>query len=738
MRLYLKTFGVALSTFVLVAISLSWLNYASISESEAAANNNLTVDKASYLGDSNDDRVLGTAQSSNNIYLAGKGAKLYSSNQGVGASGVAAGFVHSIDKTTQQIQWSRSFPSEVTDIQFNSSTNQLVVVGAFGLYTFNEDGTIGWNAMPASANTGTDIRVDVANDGTIAVSNLSRVTVYNSTGTPITTTPFSPSGKFTTDIAIHSASNSIIVSGETQKDGAPCTQYRAGWMRAYDYQGVLKWTDYDWDKSAVGNDCADAMPKRVDIGEDGKLYMAAESAGGNSVFRHDPRNLTQNKDANGINFQVAYDAATNAYQTSSNHITYYGRYDPNTGNLEKNQFVLARLSNNNGNTILPRDITADANGNVYIAGTSNASFPDRASQSINSEIIGGYGGQDSWVFKVPSSFASRELSTSFVKNISPTMGSKGQLMSISVKGDDVVVGGYLSLNGTTPSQSITVNPIQAVNAGGEEGFFAFWGVGAASATTSTTGTAGSTSTSSTVGNTTNTVGSTTSATTATTGSTSSVGTTTNSTTTGSATVSSTGNTISSTSTNTDGFTTNTGSTGTTSSVTGSPTNQIQLKLSKSQNLLPNESVDISFNISQLAQVDTFECVYDFKNPRGNELKISTSGSKSSCALTVNKGQLAFLATPVLAQNVVSGTVNGFFSIPGTYTVSAVALNSGSSYQTQSASWTVKANTGFMGTIRTGGFAAISLIAFIASVTCAGAFFLFHKLMLLTLKKSKLS
>ena len=68
---------------------------------------------------------------------------------------------------------------------------------------------------------------------------------------------------------------------------------------------------------------------------------------------------------------VATDPYNEAWNTASAHIGYVGIINPLTGEVEKGQMILARKSNNKGNSFRARVITTDKNGTVYIGGTSS-------------------------------------------------------------------------------------------------------------------------------------------------------------------------------------------------------------------------------------------------------------------------------------------------------------------------------------------------------------------------------
>jgi hypothetical protein len=158
------------------------------------------------------------------------------------------------------------------------------------------------------------------------------------------------------------------------------------------------------------------------MGRDDKLYFASTSAGGNTIFRHQPRNLAVAAP------NIAYDAYTNAYNTTSNHITYFARLAPATGDVLAGQILLTRLSTSKGNTIEPRAIAADEMGSVYLGGFAAFAIANRDSLSINGLPIANYTGGDAWLMIATPDLKSRKLWTSF------TNGGKGTTFGIAVKG----------------------------------------------------------------------------------------------------------------------------------------------------------------------------------------------------------------------------------------------------------------------------------------------------------------
>lgn len=141
------------------------------------------------------------------------------------------------------------------------------------------------------------------------------------------------------------------------------------------------------------------------MGRDGKLYLGGESAGGNSLFRWNPRKLGQSNQVKGDKFH-------HLYNTAANHISYYARLDPAAGELLKGQFILARLSSNKGNAVRMHAITTDEDGNVDVGGVSTFALDKKNLPTVAGDSVAPAGG---FVLVVSSDFSERLLWTTFEK-----------------------------------------------------------------------------------------------------------------------------------------------------------------------------------------------------------------------------------------------------------------------------------------------------------------------------------
>ena len=89
-----------------------------------------------------------------------------------------------------------------------------------------------------------------------------------------------------------------------------------------------KWRTWDFDPSTLGKDMADSrmyrLTYRLTIAPTGEPIVLGESAGGNSVFRWNGKNLTTEP-------RVKTDVYSDTYNSKSNHMLYFAKLNPKTG-----------------------------------------------------------------------------------------------------------------------------------------------------------------------------------------------------------------------------------------------------------------------------------------------------------------------------------------------------------------------------------------------------------------------
>jgi hypothetical protein len=277
----------------------------------------------------------------------------------------------------------QKLPAPVGDLDADAQ-GTIFVVGAKGSAAF--DASLK-KTLWSSPVGGSDARICPGFDGGAVVLASKQVSLIDAKGK--TTGGFSVGGGYVNDVACDPKQKAIFICGFDNKRGTPPGQknypVQVAFVRAYDLAGKQLWGAYGWGGQAVADLqlMADTRAYRLALGGDGKLYVAGESAGGNTMWMRSSLDLKQNAPfAKGDAFQ-------NAYNTRANHITAVVRLDPKTGQCDGGTLLLARLKDNKGNTIRPRAIAADAKGNVYVGGTS-AFAPPKSPGSFGREGGGAY------------------------------------------------------------------------------------------------------------------------------------------------------------------------------------------------------------------------------------------------------------------------------------------------------------------------------------------------------------
>lgn len=339
------------------------------------------------------------------------------------------------------------FGTVINDAQLHPNGLDIVVASDAGVAVLSR--TLDATRWSAAGNF---TRVAVGPDGTVAAlggATGKQLTVFSATGTVRSTRSFSD--KLVNDVAVFGtgATTRVAVTGAAQRDSGGCRQLQVAWIRTYTLANAAAWRAYDWTHAqafGANRSCADTRGYRLALGQDGKLYFAGESAGGNAIYRYSSLNLTRSAP------NVASDPYNNAYNTASNHITYVARIEPATGEVLAGSFLLARLSSGRGNTIRPRALAADAAGNVVLGGISAASIEKRAALTINGAPTAGYSGGDAWVLSLASNFRTRRLWTSL------TNGGNAEVQAVAVGNGLIAVAARSDRKNTTTGRAMFTTP----------------------------------------------------------------------------------------------------------------------------------------------------------------------------------------------------------------------------------------------------------------------------------------
>lgn len=436
---------------------LTLLLMLTFSANAATLFNNLPANQATYLGGSGGDTITAVDSSDTAFYVAGKAPDFTPAGIVPAAPlGSGEGLVMVYNSDGAPIAAAR-FPGEVVDLEANKSGN-VVVCGSFGIAVLDS------MLMTVSYSQTADVkRCTIGDDGTSAGINGNTITVYSLDGTPQGTWD---SGNLY-DLAIHSASQTVIETGYRQA----ASDLQVAFLIGRSYTGIEKWKNYDFSASAVkgANLGADSRGERVAIGNDDQLYFAGYVDGGNAIYGRSPRNISQPLSGTQLIKTDAYNDPFNI--SGAKALGWYGRFNPATGELDRGQFLLTRLSDGKSNSIGIRAITADTNGMVYLGGEAYASIENRNNLKVGGISVGAYSGGEPFALVVSPDLTNRLFWTSFAA----TGASAGSspVHGVAVLDNRAALGATLKLD--SGQRAITLNaPQPNIGGGTSDGYIVFW------------------------------------------------------------------------------------------------------------------------------------------------------------------------------------------------------------------------------------------------------------------------
>ena len=293
------------------------------------------------------------------------------------ARGSGAGMLIHLSPAADKVLRVQPFKGPVSDMDVGPAGN-VYAVGGFGLVKLDPTGK---TVLFRSGTGGAGARVAAGPNGSAVVLYGKSVTVVDGRGQRSGT--WGVAGDYVEDVACDVANGLVFATGFDNKRGHK-GPVQVAFVYAYDGSGRKAWKAYAWGGLEVNDQglMADTRGYRLAMGGDGKLYVAGESAGGNTMWSRRAQNL---KEKAGL---YTGDKYQHAYNTASNHITYIGRLDPKTGKSEGGTMLLARLPSSKGNTIRPRALAVDAAGKIYVGGAS-ASYPPVSEEAFGGQFEGG-------------------------------------------------------------------------------------------------------------------------------------------------------------------------------------------------------------------------------------------------------------------------------------------------------------------------------------------------------------
>jgi len=353
----------------------SLLGHAILAMTMSAAASDFDFSASSYLGEAgfNDAITGGAIQSDGIIALAGNLGPAV--RKKLGAVGSGQGCVVRLTPDGARVLSAVSVAGEINDLAIDAADNLYLAAGTGGLIKTSPDGSeVVWTVTPGSVT-----RVDAGTDGHTACIVERSIHIFDADGKALGT---AAGGQYTCDVCVDSDSKTVIQTGFRNArafDGKKTYPVQICYVHGHAYDGQRTWTNYDWSTDRESdrflnkptNNMADSRGDRCAIGRDGKLYVTFQVAGGNHIFRYHPRDIMRKVElAGGDNYHKFHNSR-------AEHKCFFARFEPATGDFLAGQQFCGRLSSGRANYVATKDgdITADAEGCVYVVGRSAAGLP---------------------------------------------------------------------------------------------------------------------------------------------------------------------------------------------------------------------------------------------------------------------------------------------------------------------------------------------------------------------------
>ncbi len=205
------------------------------------------------------------------------------------------------------------------------------------------------------------------------------------------------------DIAIKN--NQLYVVGyNNQRNTTQKQPVQSAFLKCFQISNTLTqlWQTWGFSGNELGNDMADTRMYRV-VASDREVVVLGESAGGNTAFRWNGKDLSTPA-------LITYDIFNDAFDSKSAHFSYYGIIDASTGTVKRGQFSIPRLLpfSTRSNTNRVRSLAYDES-NVYVGTLSAFQISDRSFTKFLGKKPPVYKDGDAALLKVPNSLASRDF-----------------------------------------------------------------------------------------------------------------------------------------------------------------------------------------------------------------------------------------------------------------------------------------------------------------------------------------
>ncbi|MEO0839917.1 MAG: hypothetical protein AAF063_13570 [Cyanobacteria bacterium J06643_5] len=358
--------------------------------------NNLDVSAATYLGGKDNDSTNAVDISADGNFVV-VGGSLKNANLGGKETellGGGDGTVVRYDSRTNEVISTTVLPGKVLDLEV-SKNGDIAVAYEGGVALLNADATeVKWNKSIKGVS-----RVAISNGGKVgivrSIEGADRAILFDNNGEQLQEWSTGKWNRQFEDIAVTDQNGGMVfATGFEQKTKI----LQVAFTQAWSYEGKDLWKNYDFDNKDIyeENLMADTRGQRISIGDDGQLYASYYVNGGSgfSIFYRDPFDLSEKVKGDRKIETDKYNTPTNV---NSIKMTWYGRYDLETGELIKGGSLLGRLSNGKGNSVDVDSITATEDGTIILAGSAGARIANRDIQTIEGETVNEYKGFEGYL-----------------------------------------------------------------------------------------------------------------------------------------------------------------------------------------------------------------------------------------------------------------------------------------------------------------------------------------------------